>query len=89
MTKDLKNMFAAVLLVIALLGTFAYAATPKMTTNYGPMPLCPLGDPNCDDNDPPAMLQAPAHYGPMPLCPLNDPNCDDNDPPVMVVISTH
>jgi len=44
----MKRSLRALLLLVGLVGTFAYAAIPKVTTNNGPMPLCPLKHPNCD-----------------------------------------
>jgi hypothetical protein len=48
----MKRSLRALLLLVGLVGTFAYAAMPK-APHYGPMPLCPLGHPNCDGEDPP------------------------------------
>jgi len=84
MKSNFKALLGAVLLMVVLVGTFAYAATPKAAANYGPMPLCPLDNPNCGDDGPP-MLHASAQYGPMPLCPLGDPDCGDDPPPALQV----
>jgi hypothetical protein len=35
-----KRSLRAFLLLVGLLGTFAYAAVPKVPTQDGPMPLC-------------------------------------------------
>jgi hypothetical protein len=46
----MKRSFRALLLLVGLVGTFAYAAIPKATTHGGPVPLCdPWHNPNCPD----------------------------------------
>lgn len=45
----MKRSLRALLLLVGLVGTFAYAAIPKVVTRGGPMPLCPPGHPNCDE----------------------------------------
>ena len=44
----MKRSLRALLLLVGLVGTFAYAAIPRVTTHGGPMPLCPPHDPHCD-----------------------------------------
>jgi hypothetical protein len=44
----MKRSLRALLLLVGLVGTFAYAAIPKAPTPGGPMPLCPPSRPNCD-----------------------------------------
>lgn len=44
----MKRSLRALLLVVGLVGTFAYAAVPKAPAPSGPMPLCPPKQPNCD-----------------------------------------
>lgn len=46
----MKRSLRALLLLVGLVGTFAYAALPKGETRGGPMPLCPPSRPHCDDN---------------------------------------
>jgi len=46
----MKRSLRALLLLVGLVGTFAYAAIPKVTTHSGPMPLCdPWKNPNCSN----------------------------------------
>ncbi len=49
MKIQMKRSLRALLLLVGLVGTFAYAAVPKFQD--GPMPLCPPSHPHCDDND--------------------------------------
>ena len=44
----MKRSLRALLLLVGLVGTFAFAAVPKAPAPSGPMPLCPLSRPNCD-----------------------------------------
>jgi hypothetical protein len=44
----MKRSFRALLLLVGLVGTFAYAAVPKVPTPSGPVALCPPGRPMCD-----------------------------------------
>ncbi len=44
----MKRSLRALLLLVGLVGTFAYAAIPKVT-HSGPMPLCPPSNPKCED----------------------------------------
>jgi len=44
----MKRSVRALLLLVGLVGTFAYAAAPKSLTG-GPMPLCPPKHPDCDE----------------------------------------
>jgi hypothetical protein len=46
----MKRSLRALLLLVGLVGTFAYAAMPKSPAHYGPMPLCPPSHPDCEDN---------------------------------------
>ncbi len=44
----MKRSLRALLLLVGLVGTFAYAAIPKAPPqDGGPMPLCPPKQPNC------------------------------------------
>jgi hypothetical protein len=43
----MKRSLRALLLLVGLVGTFAYAAAPSVTTR-GWMPLCPPERPNCN-----------------------------------------
>jgi hypothetical protein len=44
----MKRSLRALLLLVGLVGTFAYAAIPKVPTHDGPAPLCdPWRDPSC------------------------------------------
>jgi len=45
----MKRSLRALLLLVGLVGTFAYAAAPKVSTPGGPIPLCPPGHPLCDE----------------------------------------
>jgi hypothetical protein len=45
----MKRSLRALMLLVGLVGTFAYAAIPTITTQSGPMPLCPPHHPNCDE----------------------------------------
>jgi hypothetical protein len=51
MKIQMKRSLRALLLLVGLVGTFAYAAVPKITNHDGPMPLCPPGHPHCDDQN--------------------------------------
>jgi hypothetical protein len=42
----MKRSLRALLLLVGLVGTFAYAAAPGMSSG-GPMPLCPPTRPRC------------------------------------------
>jgi len=44
----MKRSLRAFVLLVGLVGAFAYAAIPKAPAD-GPMPLCPPHHPNCDD----------------------------------------
>jgi len=45
----MKRSLRALLLLVGLVGTFAYAAIPRVPPQeIGPMPLCPPKIPNCD-----------------------------------------
>jgi hypothetical protein len=44
----MKRSLRALLLLVGLVGTFAYAAIPQAPTPGGPVPLCPPKNPNCD-----------------------------------------
>lgn len=44
----MKRSIRALLLLVGLLGTLAYAAVPKSSTHSGPMPLCDPRQPDCD-----------------------------------------
>jgi hypothetical protein len=44
----MKRSLRALLLLVGLVGTFAYAAVPGVPTPSGPMPLCPPSHPVCD-----------------------------------------
>jgi hypothetical protein len=46
----MKRSLRALLLLVGLVGTFAYAAIPKSETPGGPVPLCPPSRPHCDDD---------------------------------------
>jgi hypothetical protein len=44
----MKRSLRALLLLVGLVGTFAYAAVPRDIPRSGPMPLCdPWRNPNC------------------------------------------
>jgi hypothetical protein len=44
----MKRSLRALLLLVGLVGTFAYAVAPKVTPHSGPFPECdPFHDPNC------------------------------------------
>lgn len=44
----MKRSLRSLLLLVGLLGTFAYAAIPRVPTQGGPIPLCdPWRSPNC------------------------------------------
>jgi hypothetical protein len=44
MTRSLRTL----LLLVGLVGTFAYAAVPRVPTHDAPVPLCdPWQDPSC------------------------------------------
>jgi hypothetical protein len=43
----MKRSLRALLLLVGLVGTFAYAAIPRVSPHEGPMPLCPPSRPNC------------------------------------------
>jgi len=45
----MKRSLRALLLLVGLVGTFAYAAIPKAPAPDGPMPLCWPPRPNCDN----------------------------------------
>ena len=44
----MKGSLRGLLLLVGLLGTFAYAAVPRVPTHEGPIPLCPPRHPLCD-----------------------------------------
>ncbi len=41
----MKRSLRALLLLVGLVGTFAYAAVPHVT--HGPIAICPLSNPDC------------------------------------------
>ena len=44
----MKRSLRALLLLVGLVGTFAYASVPRVPTQDGPAPLCdPWRNPNC------------------------------------------
>lgn len=43
----MKRSLRALLLLVGLVGTFAYAAVPKAPAPTGPFPLCSPYHPNC------------------------------------------
>ena len=44
----MKRSLRALLLLVGLVGTFAYASIPRVPARSGPMPLCdPWRNPNC------------------------------------------
>jgi hypothetical protein len=45
----MKRSLRALLLLVGLIGTWAYAAMPKAPAPAGPMPLCYPPRPNCDN----------------------------------------
>lgn len=45
----MKRSLRALLLLVGLVGTFAYAAIPKAPAPDGPMPLCYPPRPACDE----------------------------------------
>ena len=47
--KSMKRSLRALLLLVGLLGTFAYAAVPKAPAPDGPMPLCWPPKPSCNN----------------------------------------
>ena len=47
--SPMKRSLRALLLLVGLVGTFAYAAIPKAPAPDPPMPLCPPHHPNCDE----------------------------------------
>jgi hypothetical protein len=49
MKIQMKRSLRALLLLVGLVGTFAYASVPKFQD--GPMPLCPPSRPNCPDDE--------------------------------------
>jgi hypothetical protein len=49
MKIQMKRSLRALLLLVGLVGTFAYASVPKSPD--GPMPLCPPSRPNCPDDE--------------------------------------
>jgi len=44
----MKRSLRALLLLVGLVGTFAYAAVPRDPPRSGPMPLCPPTHPLCN-----------------------------------------
>jgi hypothetical protein len=45
---NMKRSLRALLLLVGLVGTLAFAAVPKTTPQSGPVPLCdPWHNPNC------------------------------------------
>ncbi len=51
MKIQMKRSLRALLLLVGLVGTFAYAAIPKAPAPDGPMPLCPPSRPHCPDDE--------------------------------------
>jgi len=45
----MKRSLRALLLLVGLVATFAYATVPRTPTPAGPIPLCPPGHPDCDE----------------------------------------
>lgn len=43
----MKRSMRALLLLVGLVGTFAYAAVPRVPTPGGPVPLCDPRNPHC------------------------------------------
>jgi|GEM_PF-2669969 hypothetical protein len=43
----MKRSLRALLLLVGLVGTFAYAGIPRVPTHDGPAPLCPPSHPLC------------------------------------------
>ncbi|MGA3193828.1 MAG: hypothetical protein ABSD39_02385 [Terriglobales bacterium] len=43
----MKRSLRALLLLVGLVGTFAFAAVPKHT--HGPIAICPIANPDCGD----------------------------------------
>ena len=46
--NKMKRSLRALLLLVGLVGTFAYGAIPAVPTHEGPMPLCPPSQPRCE-----------------------------------------
>jgi len=44
----MKRSLRALLLLVGLVGTYAYAAVPRVQTPGGPIAICPPSRPNCD-----------------------------------------
>jgi hypothetical protein len=44
----MKRSLRALLLLVGLVGTFAYGAIPRSPAPSGPMPLCPPSHPRCN-----------------------------------------
>jgi len=44
----MKRSLRALMLLVGLVGTFAYAAIPQSPAPSGPLQLCPPSRPNCD-----------------------------------------
>jgi hypothetical protein len=42
----MKRSLRALLLLVGLVGTFAFAAVPRVT--HGPIAICPPSSPDCD-----------------------------------------
>jgi len=45
----MKRSLRALLLLVGLVGTFAYAAIPRVPAPSGPIAICPPSHPNCGD----------------------------------------
>ncbi len=43
----MKRSLRALLLLVGLMGAFAYASIPRVPPHDGPMPLCPPSKPVC------------------------------------------
>jgi hypothetical protein len=43
----MKQSLRALLLLVGLVGTFAYASIPRVPDQSGPIPLCDPRDPHC------------------------------------------
>jgi len=49
-SKPMKRSLRALLLLVGLVGTLAYASVPRVPTHDGPIPLCdPWKNPDCSN----------------------------------------
>jgi hypothetical protein len=44
----MKRSLRALILLVGLVGTLAYASVPRIPTQEGPIPFCPPSHPLCD-----------------------------------------